>query len=89
MEVFVLFGDDGVSTDVLGVYESLEVCQAGAAQCIATRFGNDPEFERFMVERRVVGARPQWGGWEAFRFEIQPSKPVDAKYGQRCEPIED
>ena len=72
MEMFVLLGDDGFgASEVLGVYESVAVCQAGAEQYRLDATEDDPTFERFYVERRVVGARPKWGFMESFRWALE------------------
>ena len=68
MEMFVLIGDDGFGGDaVLGVYDSRESCLSVAKQYQSEVTEDDPSFDRYLVERRVVGARPQWGFLESFR----------------------
>ena len=72
MEMFVLLGDDGFGVShVLGVYESVAVCQAGAESYRRDATEDDPTFEQFYGERRVVGAYPKWGFMESFCWALE------------------
>ena len=66
MEMFVLLGDIDNQLECLGVYESREAAVT-AARNVGQVFGEDPDIEGFVIERRVVGATPKWGFMEDFR----------------------
>jgi hypothetical protein len=69
MELFVLFGDIDNQLECLGVYESREAAVA-AARTVGQVFGDHPDIQGYVIERRVMGATPKWGYMEDFRENL-------------------